>query len=199
MIVPRSLPALVATVVMLTAGGCGSREPVEAASTPMQHGADLDENELVDAYLGTAAYQDVEAAEAAGWEGTIETLGCFENPSVGGMGVHWLNPSLLDDKLDAAEPEALVYELDMDGEVIGLVGHEYLVPLEAWTDDEPPELFGQLFHKHPVLPFWILHAYLWKENPSGMFSDWNPAIRPCPEGVQVFGADDGTDTEPSDS
>lgn len=105
------------------------------------------------------------------------------------MGAHWLNESLLDAELDPARPEALVYELDASGDVVGLVAHEYLVPIDAWTEDDPPSLFGVEFHQHPVLPFWILHAYLWKDNPSGMFNDWNPAVRRCPEGVDVFGTD----------
>lgn len=152
-------------------------------------GGDVDTDVLLPAYVGAAAFQDVSAAEAAGWVSTLETLGCFENPEVGGMGVHWLNESLLDAEVAAGEPEALVYELDADGEVAGLVGHEYLVPFEAWTSDEPPTLFGLDFHEHPVLPFWILHAYLWKDNPLGMFNDWNPKVRMCPDGVPVFGVD----------
>lgn len=166
--------------------------PVTTSTTTddhSMHDPDVDIEVLLPAYLGAAPFQDVSVAEAAGWVSTIETLGCFENPGVGGMGVHWLNDTLLDAQVDASQPEALVYELDSAGNVAGLVGHEYLVPIEAWTEDQPPSLFGLDFHEHPVLPFWILHAYLWKENPSGMFSDWNPAIRMCPEGVPVFGVD----------
>ncbi len=155
----------------------------------------VDPSDLLPAYLGAAPFQDVEVAEAAGWVSTIETLGCFENPDEGGMGVHWLNESLLDDVVDAAQPEALVYELDAAGEVVGLVGHEYLVPVDAWSSHKPPSLFGIDFHEHPVLPFWILHTYLWKENPAGMFNDWNPAIRMCPDGVMVFGEEPAGDGE----
>lgn len=191
----RSLPILL-TAAALAVSGCGAGGPAEAAAAQPEHGsAEVEADQLLDAYLGTAGYQDVEVAEAAGWESTIDTLGCFENPSKGGMGVHWLNQSLLDSELDPANPEALVYELDADGEIVGLVGHEYLVPLDAWTEEKPPELFGRKLHKHPVLPFWILHTYLWKQNPSGMFEDWNPAVRPCPEGVQIFGAEE---EEPSE-
>lgn len=153
------------------------------------HAGEVDLELLLPAYLGAAPFQDVQVAEAAGWVSTIDTLGCFESADAGGMGVHWLNEALLDDRLDPAEPEALVYELDADGEVAGLVGHEYLVPFDAWTATEPPSLFGIDLHEHPVLPFWILHAYLWKDNPSGMFADWNPTVRPCPPGVGVFGVD----------
>ena len=41
----------------------------------------------------------------------------------------------------------------------------------------------------PTLPLWVLHTWLWKANPTGMFQDWNPAVRQCPAGVPVFGKD----------
>jgi hypothetical protein len=153
------------------------------------HDGDVDPDLLLLALLGAAAFQDVAVAEAGGWVSTIDTLGCFENAEEGGMGAHWLNEALLDAELDPAKPEALVYELDAQGEVVGLVAHEYLVPFEAWTENDPPNLFGLDLHEHPVLPFWILHAYLWKQNPSGLFNDWNPTVRMCPDGVPVFGTD----------
>ncbi|WP_162941396.1 hypothetical protein [Desertimonas flava] len=141
------------------------------------------------AMAATARYQDVAIAEAEGWASSIDTLGCFQDDARGGMGVHYVNDSLMDDVVDIAKPEALVYELDATGAVAGLVAHEYIVPVEAWTSAEPPQLFGMDFHQHPVLPLWVLHTWMWKENPTGMFSDWNPAVRPCPAGVPIFGVD----------
>lgn len=105
------------------------------------------------------------------------------------MGVHYVNPALMDAVVDIRQPEALVYELDASGAVTGLVAHEYIVPVSAWTSSRPPKLFGMSFHRHPVLPLWVLHAWLWKPNVTGIFSDWNPAVRPCPSGVPIFGVD----------
>ncbi len=153
-----------------------------AANTP----GDL-ARKLGAANLATAAFQDVEMAVAAGYVDTMDTLACHENPGVGGMGVHYLNESLLDDIVDPPKPEALVYELDHNGEIAGLVAHEYVVPIEAWTSPQPPSLFGQPFTQHPVLPLWKLHTWIWKDNPNGVFADWNPKVRMCPEGVPVFG------------
>ncbi len=53
----------------------------------------------------------------------------------------------------------------------------------------PPTLFGVSFHRHPSLPLWVLHAWVWKDNPAGVFADWNPAVRMCPAGVPIFGRD----------
>jgi hypothetical protein len=141
------------------------------------------------AMVATARYQDVEVAEGAGWASTINTLGCFQDATKGGMGVHYVNASLLDNVVDITKPEALVYELGANGKITGLVAHEYIVPVEAWTLKNPPRLFGRDFHRHPVLPLWVLHTWMWKPNPTGMFSDWNPAVRPCPSGVPIFGVD----------
>lgn len=145
--------------------------------------------ELAAANLAAAAFQDVSAAEAAGYESTMETLGCFQNPEEGGMGLHYLNDSILDATPDASAPEALVYELNANGEIAGLVAHEYIVPIEAWTEDSPPSLFGLEFHQHPVLPLWIMHAWIWKVNPMGTFNEWNPTVRQCPQGIPIFGVD----------
>ena len=148
-----------------------------------------DQAALVEATLAAAAFQDVAMAEAAGYASTIDALGCFEDPDIGGMGLHYLNEGLMDDVVEPASPEALVYELDAGGSITGLVAHEYIVPVEAWTSEEAPSLFGVEFHQHPVLPLWVLHAWLWKDNPLGTFNDWNPAVRQCPDGVPVFGVD----------
>ncbi|MBM6401395.1 hypothetical protein [Phycicoccus sonneratiae] len=141
------------------------------------------------AQLATAAFQDEEVAEAAGWRSTLEALGCFQSPGRGGMGVHFVNDALLDDRVDVSRPEALVYELDRDGAVAGLVAHEYIVPVDAWTRSTPPQLFGVAFHRHPSLPLYVLHAWVWKDNARGDLDDWNPAVRLCPPGVPIFGED----------
>jgi len=145
--------------------------------------------DLAAANLATAAFQDVEAAKEAGYASTLNDLGCFEAAEQGGMGLHFLNESLMDATADPTAPEALVYELDRDGNITGLVAHEYIVPIDAWTEEYPPSLFGQDFHQHSVLPLWILHTWIWKDNPAGVFQDYNPRVRPCPDGVPIFGED----------
>jgi hypothetical protein len=32
---------------------------------------------------------------------------------------------------------------------------------------------------NPALGWYILHAWVWKNNPAGMFEDWNPTVT-CP-------------------
>jgi len=144
------------------------------------------QSELAEARQETARFHNVAHAESAGYGSTLGLLGCFESPVEGGMGLHYLNGALLDGTVDAAAPEALVYEMREDGQ-LKLVGLEYLVPEELVDPDNPPELFGDRFHPHGVLPFWILHVWIWRPNPSGMFSDYNPAVGMCPDDVLIFG------------
>lgn len=155
---------------------------IVAAATPAMAAS---QSEFAETRAGTAAYHSVANAEAAGYGSTLDALGCFESDS-GGMGVHYLNGSLLDGSVNAATPEALVYEMRDNGG-LKLVGVEYLVPAELVDPTDPPELFGRHFHPHPVLPLWIMHAWTWRPNPSGMFADFNPAVAMCPDGVPVFG------------
>jgi hypothetical protein len=180
--------------------GCGadqfasaSRPETDAAPAAAAHdhgaGHEMSSTDRATAMLATAGFQDVATAEAGGYGSSIDTLGCFQDPTKGGMGLHYINPDLLDATLDPTKPEALVYELGLDGQPIGLVAHEYIVPIDAWTSPKPPELFGMELHRHPTLPLWVLHTWLWKDNPRGVFEDWNPAVRLCPPGVPIFGVD----------
>lgn len=141
-------------------------------------------NDLGPARQATAAFHSIKAAEAAGY--TLELADvygetCIANladPTVGAMGVHLVNPALLDDTLDPAQPEVLVYEHRRNG-TMKLVAVEYV----AFKGDVPdqPSLFGVAFDsnsgaRYGLPGFWALHAWIWKPNPSGMFAMWNPSV-----------------------
>ena len=128
----------------------------------------------------TKNYKDVAAAESAGY-GLFH--GCVSGPQVGAMGIHFVNGDLVGDGLiDAVQPEALIYEL-RNGK-LQLVGVEYVVLAEAWdaAHETPPSLMGQVFHyvsapnRYRIPAFYELHVWAWKENPLGMFTDWNPKV-----------------------
>lgn len=96
----------------------------------------------------------------------------------------------MDDELDPEAPEALVFTLDTEGNPTELVAHEYIVPTQAWTSPEAPTLFGHELHRHPALPLWVLHAWIYRDNPAGVFAGCNPHVARCPDGVRVFGVDE---------
>jgi hypothetical protein len=129
----------------------------------------------------TGQYQQVAKAEAAGW-GLVEGLDhCFENPGAGGMGYHYINVDLLDTTLDPEQPEALVYVPRPGGQRrLGAV--EYIVPADAWEGeghDQLPSVLGHELHLNEALGVYVLHAWVFENNPAGMFEDWNPKVS-CP-------------------
>lgn len=110
------------------------------------------------------------------------------NPGVGAMGVHYANGDLLKaanetGKIDPNQPQALVYEPDKHG-ALHLAAVEYVVFEADWDSKhaEPPMLFGQHFmltfagNRYGLPAFYSLHAWIWKVNPDGMFSMWNPSV-----------------------
>lgn len=134
----------------------------------------------------TATYDDLEAAEAAGYALLIDKDGisCINKPGTGAMGVHYANGGLVEaGKVDAATPQVLVYAPAADGS-LRLAGVEYVVLQETWdaANDAPPTLFDQEFmltaagNRYGLPAFYSLHAWAWTANPSGTFSMWNPDV-----------------------
>lgn len=128
----------------------------------------------------TAVFGDVAEAHSAGY-GLFH--GCVAGPQGGAMGVHLVNGDLVGDgQLDAARPEALLYE-EKNGQM-RLVAVEFVVIAEAWhaANEAPPVLMGQLFNyvgapnRYGIPAFYELHVWAWKHNPSGLFADWNPTV-----------------------
>lgn len=157
---------------------------VVAAGTTAAHGTtNPDTNkQLAKVRRATARFHDVDKAEAAGYVSTGE---CVSSPQ-GTMGIHYVNPSLIDGTLDIAEPEILLYVPKHNG--LRLVAVEYMVPdadQDLATDDDRPALFGAGFDgpmpgHGPGMPVhYDLHAWVWQPNPAGTFEEWNPKIS-CP-------------------
>lgn len=57
------------------------------------------------------------------------------------------------------------------------VGVEFIVPFTLWTNPTPPVAFGQTFMPNAAFQVWALHVWVGRDNPSGVFSDWNPRVR----------------------
>lgn len=151
-------------------------------------GPDNGQSDLAKVRAATAQFHRVEAAEAdghqLGWRNpAIPITGCIVHPTDGAMGYHWFDHDAIDDiSLDPLEPEGLVYESLPNGE-LKLVAVEWIVPADAWHaagNEGPPSVLGQeMGILNPALGWYILHAWIWKPNPSGMFQNWNPDVE-CP-------------------
>jgi len=139
------------------------------------------QNELAQLRAATAQFHRPESAQVAGYDLVPGLDHCFNNPGVGAMGYHYINVSILDTTVDLLSPEAMVYTPGPDG-ILQLGAVEYVVPAAAWDAEgrtDLPMLFGRHFHLNEALGVYILHVWVWKNNPSGMFEDWNPNVS-CP-------------------
>lgn len=177
----------------LTAGsrvGCGlAILTLFCAADPAYAQSDADLTEI------KAALEKYQDPYVAVHDLYLSTVGCIVYPEggsegemqypPGGMGVHFLNVSLIDGELDPMRPEVLIYERAEDGS-LQLAAAEWFVPLEA--SPAAPVLFGRemdgpMEGHQPLMPagfhHWDLHVWLWKDNPAGMFVPTNPSLT-CP-------------------
>jgi hypothetical protein len=163
-----------------------------AADALSQTDCDTDcQKNLAEVRRATAKYHRVEVALADGY---VADPVCVASPA-GGMGIHYVNRSLNSDQnLDITQPEVLLYEPMKNGK-LRLVAVEYFVPALAggapWFPQTPPlgqfapspSLFGQTFDgpmpgHNPFMPWhYELHVWIWKNNPAGMFAEFNPTVQ----------------------
>ncbi|RNJ44340.1 hypothetical protein B5V01_30215 [Mesorhizobium erdmanii] len=117
-------------------------------------------------------FENVATATAEGYA----PIPCASGLTGGAMGIHYVNAAYLkDDAVDLAKPEAVMYEPMADGT-------RKLVAVEYITSKGPASLEGQLFNfnsapnRYGLGPFYELHVWAWKKNPTGTFADMNPDV-----------------------
>jgi hypothetical protein len=130
----------------------------------------------------TERFRDVSAAEAEGYR---LMFGCVSGPDYGAMGLHYVNlPLVLDGELDPTRPEIVIYEPTSSGRP-RLIGADFLIFADAWHAKNPtatPQLMGQLLHffeapnRFGLPPFYTLHVWAWKENPTGTYVNWHAKV-----------------------
>ncbi len=144
--------------------------------------------QLAQVRAATARYHRVQEAEAAGYElGWVNGLNkrivdtCISHPTAGAMGYHYFNADLMaDNDVDALEPEVLVYAPSPDG--LKLVAVEWVVRSAQSNPpgvSQAPSVLGMDMHilvPPPGPAFYITHAWVWADNPAGMFADFNPDV-----------------------
>ena len=160
--------------------GCESGSP--SAPDPVR--SDLDR-----VALATERYLDVANALA---DGFVQGSPC-DGSAAGAMGFHYVNPGRMDGRIVLTEPEVLLYFPERGG--LRLVAVEYLLPIVqdgrpyfgsvAPSTGPAPTIMGQTFDgpmpgHSPTMPWhYDLHVWLFRDNPSGRFAQYNPALR-CP-------------------
>jgi len=120
----------------------------------------------------------------------------------GAMGIHYFRPDLLgitappNPRVDGngmhtdfLTPAILLYEPQEDGSLV-LMGVENLVFKAAWEaagHSEPPSYYGVPYDKmeddpatdldeaHNFMPHYDRHVWIYRENPNGVFTSFNPS------------------------
>ncbi len=185
---------LVAGVALIPSNASDVGDPAQHDHGDHDHAAMTAglQDDLARVRRATARFHRVEAAEAAGYElGWVNgeprriVNTCVARPAAAGggaMGFHYFHADLMrDPAVDPLRPEVLVYAPDEDGR-LHLAAVEW-VALSA--DSNPagvstaPSVLGMQMHiiaPKPGPAFYLTHAWIWQENPAGMFADWNPDV-----------------------
>jgi hypothetical protein len=122
------------------------------------------ERQLNIARHAVCKYRHLKAALADGY--TDSGLPC-----VVGQGYHYIKGSLVG-TTDIRHPSVLMYTAAGQ-----LTSPEWIAPESQFPT--PPSIFGQTMHSEDELGLWILHVWVWKLNPNGVFNDVNPNVT-CP-------------------
>jgi hypothetical protein len=150
------------------------------ATSVVASGKPNDTPEMAAIRNATDPYQDLNVALE---DGFVQLFDCTVNPNnaAEAMGQHYINPDRVDSSLKLTEPEVLMYEPQPDGSM-ALVAVEYIVFEHDWSKPQPPKFLGQTLKRkeyvglHQVDPFFEVHAWVWKDNPTGVFADWNTDV-----------------------
>jgi hypothetical protein len=146
----------------------------------------LAENDLVkQAKAATARFNSVTQAQRAGYgpfPAGVPLHECIMAlDGSGGMGFHWVNGGLIDGTIDEMSPEALVYAPRDNGR-LELVALEYVIFAADVPAGTTPTAFGMPMtfvaepNRYEIPAFWQRHIWLYEDNPSGLFMDFNPAV-----------------------
>ena len=126
------------------------------------------EKQLQQARAATARYRNIENARNDGYASI--------NVVAPNMGHHFMKSSLLNDGFDVTSPEILVYNKNEAGN-FELVAVEYAIPIPLSAN--APEGFTGMddeWNYHTGFGLWLLHAWVWKYNPDGVFNATNPDV-----------------------
>ena len=180
------------------ASGNMAMNPSHAAGAPVSYAELKNTVALLDrAQQATAKYQDVHVAEADGYQ--------VVGPDIPGMGVHFVL-TLEPKGFDIEKPPILLYQKTSSGYTLAGVSYlwDAAEGPDGQPLNPPFPKALALWHRHGnicVLPHienphglteaqcreqggrfvaksqWLVHAWIWKDNPSGVFSAENPALQ----------------------
>ncbi len=125
------------------------------------------QKELALARSATAKYHDIDKAMEDGY-GDIHVV-------VQNMGYHYMKTENVSDTFNPAKPALLVYSKNPANGKMRLVAVEYAIPN---TDPRPEGFTGNadVWENNTDFGLWLCHAWVWYNNPNGMFNEFNPRV-----------------------
>ena len=148
------------------------RTPVERATLATLPGTDTN-GMIATLQRVTARYHN---ANAAFDDGFVLLHPCEARGDEGPVGTVYINIArLMDGVIDPESPDALIYEPASNGR-LRLVGVEFAIPTALWTGDALPTFLGATFQSEPEFGVFALHAWVWRNNPEGLFAETNPRV-----------------------
>jgi hypothetical protein len=128
--------------------------------------------ELQQVRAATAKYQNIENAFADSYDNVPVVV-------LPNMGYHFLKAGLVSPVFDVRKPAILVYNKKANGN-FELVAVEYAVPMNSLPLHVAPEGFtgnDDVWNENTLnTGWWTLHAWVWKNNPDGVFNPMNPLV-----------------------
>ena len=191
--------AAAATIGEVTGGAEGASIAGHVHGTPgsvSPQEAQILSRQIAAAKIATARYRDINAAKADGYFQVTQF--------VPGLGLHLANLRISNRVFDPAHPNVLLYQPDAKGKLV-LVGVAYSIAHTGPADEQPAGFAGNadVWHFHRNLCFlptgsvtitpgavqckarngyfqartaWLLHAWIWRTNPDGLFTEYNPNV-----------------------
>src|SRR5215471_1729146 len=166
--------------------GCTKQEKVADQNEKMAKVANVDDElqtfysgldpqtlfELQQVRAATARYRD---AKNAFKDNYVDI-----NLKLPNMGYHFLKAEQVTPVFDLRKPPILVYNKKEDGS-FELLAVEYAIPIDPQHPDIAPEGFtgnDDVWNFNTLnTGWWTLHAWIWKNNPDGVFMPMNPDVQ----------------------
>ena len=197
----RIVTALVVGLALLAACGSSGKSSATTSTTTApppttamppgdDMGGSIDPADASAAMLATAAFQDVESAEAAGYASSIDALGCFQDPDQGGHGRalhqpvadgrqgrhHQARGARLRDERRRRDHRARRPRVHRARSRRGPRRRRRRCSASRSTTTRPCRCGCSM-------------RGCGRSTRPAIFQDWNPAVRLCPAGVPIFGKD----------
>ena len=179
---PTALPSLGRSLTLVAAvalfAACSSDTPVAPNHSPADRaqlatlpGTDTD-GMIATLQRVTARYHDINVAFA---DQFVLLHPCETRGNEGPVGAVYVNVArLTDGVIDPESPDALIYEPTRSG-ALRLVGVEFAIP-KAMAGGQPPTFLGATFQNEDEFGVFALHAWVWRNNPEGLFAETNPRV-----------------------